>query len=101
MMMFSGFGVRVTDIPSYLQWGTTFSYLKYSLEGYVAAIYHNRTMLPCDEFYCHYRYPKTFLADVAMPDDQFWNDVIALVLTLVLTKVAAYLLLRWKIQSMR
>ncbi|KAG8303008.1 hypothetical protein J6590_108194 [Homalodisca vitripennis] len=102
MMMFSGFGVRITDIPSYLQWGTTFSYLRYSLEGYVAAIYENRTTLPCDhKLYCHYRYPRKFLEDVAMPDDQFWNDIIALTITLVLAKVAAYLLLRWKIQSMR
>uniref|UniRef100_A0A1B6KVQ4 ABC transporter domain-containing protein n=1 Tax=Graphocephala atropunctata TaxID=36148 RepID=A0A1B6KVQ4_9HEMI len=102
MMMFSGFGVRITDIPAYLQWGTTFSYLRYSLEGYVAAIYENRTTLPCDHtLYCHYRYPRKFLEDVGMPDDQFWNDIIALTLTLVLAKVAAYLLLRWKIQSMR
>lgn len=100
-MMFSGFGVRIIDIPSYLKWGTTFSYLRYSLEGYVAAVYENRTTLPCEGFYCHYRYPSKFLEDVNMPADQFWNDIIALTTTLVLAKVAAYLLLRWKIRSMR
>lgn len=102
MMMFSGFGVTIRDIPGYLKWGTYISYLKYSLEGYIGAIYgYNRDTLPCYELYCHYKHPSKFLREVAMRGDQFWNDIIALSFTLVLTRVAAYILLRWKIQSMR
>lgn len=102
MMMFSGFGVTIRDIPDYLKWGTYISYLKYSLEGYIGAIYgYSRQTLPCNEFYCHYKYPNKFLREIAMRGDQFWNDIIALSVTLVITRVAAYVLLRWKIQSMR
>lgn len=101
MMMFSGFGVRIVDIPKSLQWGTTFSYLRYSLEGYISAIYSDRPTLQCDVLYCHYKFTRTFLKEINMPDDRLWFDIAALVFTLALTKVCAYLLLRWKICSMR
>ncbi|XP_039285419.1 ATP-binding cassette sub-family G member 4 [Nilaparvata lugens] len=102
MMMFSGFGVSLRDIPGYMKWGTNLSYLRYSLEGYVAAIYGlNRPILPCTSYYCHYKYPKKFMSEVAMNGDQFWLDVYALLFTLFLTRVAAYILLRWRIRAMR
>ncbi|XP_075224132.1 ATP-binding cassette sub-family G member 1 [Lycorma delicatula] len=102
MMMFSGFGVSLRDIPRYLHWGTYLSYLRYSLEGYVAAIYGmDRETLPCDIYYCHYKYPEKFMREIAMRGDQFWNDIYALLLTLIITRVFAYLLLRWRIQSLR
>nr|QAV55729.1 ATP-binding cassette sub-family G member 4-like protein [Sogatella furcifera] len=102
MMMFSGFGVSLRDIPEYMKWGTNLSYLRYSLEGYVAAIYGlDRPILPCSSYYCHYKYPKKFMSEVAMNGDQFWMDVYALLFTLFLTRVAAYVLLRWRIRAMR
>ncbi|CAH1408371.1 unnamed protein product [Nezara viridula] len=102
MMMFSGFGVNFRDIPGYLRWGTYVSYLRYSLEGYVGAIYGmNRTTLPCDGFYCHYRYPEKFLYDIAMKGDVYNDCIIILVIMLLLVKFAAYILLRWKIRSLR
>nr|XP_024218568.1 ATP-binding cassette sub-family G member 4 [Halyomorpha halys] len=102
MMMFSGFGVNFRDIPGYLRWGTYVSYLRYSLEGYVGAIYGmNRTTLPCEGFYCHYRYPEKFLYDIAMQGNVYNDCIIILVVMLVFVKFAAYLLLRWKIRSLR
>ncbi|KAL1122264.1 hypothetical protein AAG570_003669 [Ranatra chinensis] len=102
MMMFSGFGVNFRDIPRFLFWGTKVSYLRYGLEGYVGAIYGmNRTTLPCDEFYCHYRYPDKFLKDIAMSADVFWEDVFYLAGMFILSRVGAYYLLRWKIRSQR
>ncbi|XP_053970290.1 ATP-binding cassette sub-family G member 4 [Hylaeus volcanicus] len=105
LMMFAGFGVSLRDIPSYLRWGTYVSFLRYGLEGYIGSIYGmDRPVLPCKQknnLYCHYRYPAKFLSDIAMDAEQFWNDVIALVAILVLTRVAAYLFLKWKIASVR
>uniref|UniRef100_A0A0A9YMK9 ATP-binding cassette sub-family G member 4 n=2 Tax=Lygus hesperus TaxID=30085 RepID=A0A0A9YMK9_LYGHE len=103
MMMFSGFGVNFRDIPPYLRWGTHLSFLRYSLEGYVGAIYGmNRTTLPCEEqLYCHYKYPSKFLEDIAMKPDVYDDCIIFLVLMLVLIKATAYYLLRWKIRSLR
>ncbi|XP_014247464.1 ATP-binding cassette sub-family G member 4 [Cimex lectularius] len=103
MMMFSGFGVNFRDIPEYLRWGTHLSFLRYSLEGYVGAIYGmDRGTLPCnDHFYCHYKYPDKFMYDVAMKGDVYMNCIIILIMMLIFTKVVAYILLRWKIRSLR
>ncbi|PNF38654.1 ATP-binding cassette sub-family G member 1 [Cryptotermes secundus] len=102
VMMFAGFGVNLRDMPSYLKWGSHISYLRYGLEGYISAIYgYGREVLDCVEFYCHYRFPNTFLHDIAMTGDQFWNDVIALSVTLLLLRVVTYCLLRWKLHAMR
>ncbi|XP_031825992.1 ATP-binding cassette sub-family G member 4 [Nomia melanderi] len=105
LMMFAGFGVSLRDIPIYLKWGTYVSYLRYGLEGYISAIYgFNRPVLDCQgrkNLYCHYKYPSKFLDDIAMDGDQFWNDVVALLTILILTRIGAYLLLKWKIVSVR
>ncbi|RLU21122.1 hypothetical protein DMN91_005495 [Ooceraea biroi] len=98
LMMFSGFGISLRDLPSYLKWGSYVSYLRYGLEGFIDAIYGlNRPVLPCEELYCHYRYPTKFLSDIDMKEGQFWNDVMALTAILIITRCCTYLLLRWKI----
>ncbi|XP_046834845.1 ATP-binding cassette sub-family G member 4 [Vespa crabro] len=106
LMMFAGFGVSLRDLPNYLKWGSYVSYLRYGLEGYVNAIYGmDRATLPCksdkEAIYCHYRYPNKFLSDIAMRGDQFWNDIIALSVILLITRCCAYFLLKWKIWSLR
>lgn len=104
LMMFSGFGVSLRDIPAYLKWGTHISFLRYGLEGYVSSLYgYGRSILPCAEEnkYCHYKYTSKFLSDIALDGEQFWNDIAALVMILILTRVGAYLLLRWRIVSVR
>ncbi|XP_024879372.1 ATP-binding cassette sub-family G member 4 [Temnothorax curvispinosus] len=105
LMMFAGFGVSLRDLPSYLKWGSYLSYLRYGLEGFVGAIYGlDRPTLDCKEkgeLYCHYKYPSKFLSDIAMRGDQFWNDVIALAIILLITRCGAYILLRWKLVSYR
>ncbi|XP_043482366.1 ATP-binding cassette sub-family G member 4 [Leptopilina heterotoma] len=101
MMMFAGFGVTLRDMPGFLKWGTYVSYLRYGLEGYINAIYGlNRKTLACKD-YCHYKYPRKFLNEIAMRDDQFWNDVIALIVILFITRFLAYVLLRWKLMAAR
>ncbi|XP_017858613.1 PREDICTED: ATP-binding cassette sub-family G member 4 [Drosophila arizonae] len=103
MMMFAGFGVTLRDLPSYLKWGSHISHLRYGLEGYIAAIYGmNRGVLDCNEApYCHYRYPKKFLEEIAMSGDQFWNDLMALSIMLLLFRVSAYFVLKAKLKSIR
>ncbi|XP_059222107.1 ATP-binding cassette sub-family G member 4 [Stomoxys calcitrans] len=103
MMMFAGFGVTLRDLPVYLKWGSHISYLRYGLEGFVAAIYGNdRGTLECEEApYCHYRYPKKFLEEITMTGDQFWNDVIALVIIILIFRIAAYVILKAKIKSVK
>lgn len=103
MMMFAGFGVTLRDLPPHLYWGSYISYLRYGLEGIVGAIYGlNRPTIYCpDEDYCHYKYPEKFLKEISMKGDQFWNDVIALVLILFFLRIVAFVLLRWKLMAVR
>jgi len=99
LMMFSGFGVNLRDIPYMLKWGTEISFMRYGLEAFVAVIYDKRGILPCYELYCHYKYPAKFLEEVAMTTDQFYNDVVALLVTLLITRVAAYFMLRLRVKA--
>lgn len=100
-MMFSGFGVAVKDLPYYMKWGTYVSYLRYGIEGYIAAVYGDRPNLQCHDIYCHYSYPEKFLKEVDWTGDQFWNDFAALVGIVILCRVAAFLLLKWKLVAIR
>ncbi|XP_060833391.1 ATP-binding cassette subfamily G member 4 isoform X3 [Rhopalosiphum padi] len=99
LMVFSGFGVNLRDIPYLLKWGTEISFLRYGLDALVAAIYDKRGILPCYSLYCHYKYPTKFLDEVAMTTDHFNYDVYALVITLLITRVVAYFLLRLRVRS--
>ncbi|CAH2108041.1 unnamed protein product [Euphydryas editha] len=103
MMMFAGFGVTLRDLPPYLAWGSYISYLRYGLEGYIGAIYGlDRPTLDCNQAkYCHYRYPRTFLKEIAMSPNMFWWDILALTVTLFVLRTAAFLLLKWKLRAVR
>ncbi|XP_050674125.1 ATP-binding cassette subfamily G member 4 [Leptidea sinapis] len=102
IMMFAGFGVTLRDLPPYLYWGSYVSYLRYGLEGYIDAIYGlNRSTLECSAEYCHYKHPKVFLKEIAMSPNMFWWDVGALTVTLFLLRVAAFVLLKWKLTAVR
>ncbi|XP_017120884.1 ATP-binding cassette sub-family G member 4 [Drosophila elegans] len=103
MMMFAGFGVTLRDLPGYLRWGSHISYLRYGLEGFIAAIYGlDRGVLQCEEApYCHYRYPKKFLDEITMRGDQFWNDVYALVAMIFIFRLVSYVVLKAKLKSIR
>ncbi|GAB0089083.1 ATP-binding cassette sub-family G member 4 [Sergentomyia squamirostris] len=103
MMMFAGFGVTLRDLPPYLKWGSYISYLRYGLEGYVGAIYGaNRETLVCEaKPYCHFKYPKRFLQEISMEGDQFWTDVYALCINMLLFRIFAYVLLKAKLRAVR
>ncbi|XP_069705120.1 ATP-binding cassette sub-family G member 1 [Periplaneta americana] len=102
VMMFAGFGVNLADMPKYLKWGTYISYLRYGLEGYVSAIYgYGREVLDCVALYCHYKFPHKFLNEITMTGDQFWNDILALCVILLILRSAAYFLLRLRLKSLR
>ncbi|KAI5639922.1 ABC-2 type transporter domain-containing protein [Phthorimaea operculella] len=103
MMMFAGFGVTLRDLPPYLAWGSYVSYLRYGLEGFIGAIYGmERPILDCVQApYCHYRYPRQFLEEVAMSPDMFWFDVLALTVTVLVLRTLAFFLLKWKLAAVR
>nr|CAH7717704.1 unnamed protein product [Callosobruchus chinensis] len=104
MMMFAGFGVRLCDLPRYMYWGSYVSYLRYGLEGIVDAIYGmDRGVVDCPdtEMYCHHKYVKKLLKDVGVKADQFDNDVIALLIFTFVLRITAYVVLKYKLISIR
>lgn len=129
-MMFAGFGVTLRDLPIYLKWGSYVSYLRYGLEGYIGALFHERDQLACEKaMYCHYkyeniindasslmqqhkhklmplhifsfRYPKKFLDEIAMESDQVTKDIVALLITFFGLRIICYYILKWRVVTNR
>lgn len=86
-----------------MNWGSYVSYLRYGLEGVVGAIYGlSRDTIECPEDkFCLYKYPKEFLEMVDVRSDQFDNDMIALFIFLFILRISAFVVLRYKLISVR
>ncbi|XP_053613075.1 ATP-binding cassette sub-family G member 4-like [Plodia interpunctella] len=77
--IFSGFFLRYSDAPVFVQWIFHISFLKHGLVGLVFSIFGmEREKLPCSALYCHYRLPAQFIKDVEMSTEQYFIVVIAL-----------------------
>ncbi|ALC37935.1 CG31689 [Drosophila busckii] len=101
-ILFSGFFVNFDTIPTYLQWVTYVSYVRYGLEGAMVSIYGmDRAKLHCNEIYCHHRVPKKFLEWMSMQDAKFWVDATALIGIFFGLRIIAYFVLRWKLHMIR
>lgn len=102
IILFSGFFVNFDVIPKYLQWLTYVSYVRYGFEGAMVSVYGmNREKLSCTEIYCHYRSPQKFLEEMSMDKAEYWIDATALFCFFIGLRVVAYLVLRWKLHSIR
>ncbi|XP_052867614.1 ATP-binding cassette sub-family G member 1-like [Anopheles cruzii] len=102
IILFSGFFVNFDVIPSYLQWVTYVSYVRYGFEGAMVSVYGmDRAKLACTEIYCHFRSPKKFLEEMSMDNAEYWIDATALFGFFISLRVIAYFVLRWKLHSIR
>lgn len=102
IILFSGFFVNFDVIPKYLQWLTYVSYVRYGFEGAMVSVYGmDRAKLACEEMYCHYRSPQKFLEEMSMDKAEYWIDATALFCLFIGLRVVAYLVLRWKLHSIR
>ncbi|XP_055637099.1 ATP-binding cassette subfamily G member 4-like isoform X1 [Toxorhynchites rutilus septentrionalis] len=102
IILFSGFFVNFDVIPKYLQWLTYVSYVRYGFEGAMVSVYGmDREKLQCTEIYCHYRSPQKFLEEMSMDKAEYWIDATALFGFFIGLRVVAYLVLRWKLHSIR
>ncbi|XP_044748317.1 ATP-binding cassette sub-family G member 4-like [Coccinella septempunctata] len=104
MVLFSGFFANLDDIPYYLKWLPYASYVKYSFEGTMIAMYGlNRQKLECNIDYCHFKYPKQFLEDMSMKDDMntFILDVSVLLAIFLTLRFFTYFVLRIKLRQNR
>lgn len=54
-----------------------------------------------NDFFIFCRYPRKFLEEITMRGDQFWNDFIALCVIVVIFRIAAFVILRAKINAVK
>lgn len=104
MVLFSGFFANLNDIPKYLSWISYVSYVRYSFEGAMIAVYGlDREKLLCEEIYCHYKYPKTFLKQLSLNGDMtsYLIDVGALIGFFLLVRISTFFVLKIKLMQLR
>jgi ATP-binding cassette, subfamily G (WHITE), member 1 len=65
---FAGVYILQKDAHRWLQWAFEFDFMKHGMDGVNHAIFGlNRTKLECEEMYCHFRNPETFLKMIDEP----------------------------------
>ncbi|XP_005103127.1 ATP-binding cassette sub-family G member 1 isoform X2 [Aplysia californica] len=102
IMLFSGFFVNLETIPNYLQWISYISYVRYSFEGALQAIYGlDRGDLDCDENHCIFRQGEDVLRLMDVEDAKFHVDFIILCAFFVVLRLGCYFVLRWRVKSQR
>lgn len=101
-ILFSGFFINLSAIPVYMSWMAYSSFMRYAFEGSLVAVYgFNRAALECSEPYCHFRMPIKILEQFDMEQSVFAWCIMALLVGFVLVRLAAYLVLKWRLRHIR
>lgn len=98
--VFSGFLALERDVQPWIQWLFKTSFLKYSIEGSLLAIFgYDRNKLECNEIYCHYTRPKTILQELDVGSNASYSrSLIALILMLIGLRLLAYFIMSMRLR---
>lgn len=101
ILLFSGFFVNFDTIPPYLQWLSYVSYIRYSFEGVLQAIYgFDRGALDCKNV-CLISKAADVLEQLDVEHAKFYVDFIVLCIFFVIIRIGCYFVLRWRVKSQR
>ncbi|KAG5335416.1 ABCG4 protein, partial [Acromyrmex charruanus] len=97
LLLFSGFFLKLNEMPTYLQSISFSSFFRFAYEGIMQAIYLDRPKLPCSEAYCHLRSSNKILSLMGMPTVPFYLTLIILGSWILCLHMIVYATLLWKI----
>ncbi|EGI67879.1 ATP-binding cassette sub-family G member 4 [Acromyrmex echinatior] len=97
LLLFSGFFLKLNEMPTYLQSISFSSFFRFAYEGIMQAIYLDRPKLLCSEAYCHLRSSNKILSLMGMPTVPFYLTLIILGSWILCLHMIVYATLLWKI----